>query len=71
MTANNKIAALGVTLAAGTAVAGAAVESLPVIAVAAGVGLVAASIKLIAHWREQNATHARHEQDHARAISAH
>jgi hypothetical protein len=50
---NNKIAAVGAALAAGAAVAGAAVESLPVLVVAAGVGIVATSIKLVEHHRRE------------------
>jgi hypothetical protein len=71
MTANNKIAAVGAAVAVGTAVAGAAVESLPVVAVAAAVGLVAVSIKLIAHHREQSAARTHRQEDYAHAAPAH
>jgi hypothetical protein len=53
MSAKNKIAAVGATLAAGAAVTGAAVESLPMLVVAAGLGIAATSIKLIEHHQQE------------------
>ena len=69
MSANNKIAAVGAVVAAGAAVAGAAVESLPVLVVAAGVGIAATSIKLIAHRRQEREQHHSQEEIVAHAAS--
>lgn len=67
MTANDKIAAVGATAAACTAIAGAVVESLPLLAIAAGVGVAAASVKLIGRHRRQ--THDHQEELFAQAAS--
>ncbi len=49
----NAVAAVGAALTVGTAVVGAVVESVPLLAVAAGVGIASTVVKLSERRRDQ------------------
>jgi serine acetyltransferase len=49
----NKVIAACAAMAAGTAVAGAITESLPIVGIAAAIGAAATSVKMVKQYREE------------------